>query len=314
MKIAAIVPVYNSAATLPAALASMAAQTHRPAEIWLVDDASPDPATQSYLRSLGAAYQGIPLHLVFQPKNQGAGAARNRALAATTCELVAFLDADDAWLPNHLAQSTAALAADPSLGLVASNFWAVSPNGARVLQDCAAISRRTDWLNRHGKPRLQYFYRGFIGILTVVARRDFLLRGGGFRADARYSLDWECWHAALAASPQQGFTVLAESAALYTLAPGGLTSQTWPRLAEREGYLPSFVQNVAQVGGVPWSWLLLRGWLTIQYETLGPLLQRRAWGKLVRLGLRAPFALARLYGAVLRGVPPRRDYLTAEGR
>jgi hypothetical protein len=43
-------------------------------------------------------------------------------------------------------------------------------------------------------------------------------------------------------------------------------------------------------------------------------LQRRAWGKLVRLGLRAPFALARLYGAVLRGVPPRRDYLTAEGR
>ncbi|MCA3244415.1 MAG: glycosyltransferase family 2 protein [Alphaproteobacteria bacterium] len=310
MKLAVIIPVYNSAATLPAALASIAAQTRRPDEIWLVDDASPDPATQAYLRSLGGVYQGILLKVVFQSKNQGAGAARNRALAATRCELVAFLDADDAWLPAHLAQSVAALAADPSLGFVASNFWAVAPNGTQVLQDCAAISRRTDWLNRHGNPRLQYFYRGFIGILTVVARRDCLQRGGGFRADARYSLDWECWHAALAANPGMGFAVLPEPAALYTLSPGGLTSKTWPRLAERESYLPSFVKNVAHAGGVPWPVLLLRGWLTIQYETLGPLLQRRAFGKVLQLGLRAPLALARLYGAVLRGVPPRRDYLT----
>jgi len=312
MKIAAVVPVYNNAATLPAALASMAAQTRPPDEIWLVDDASTDQETLDYLRKLGQSYQGIPLKVHFQPHNRGAGAARNRALAATACELVAFLDADDQWLPQHLAQSEASLQAAPDLGMVASNFYAVGPDGRQQLRDCARISSRADWLNRHANPRLQYFYRGFIGIFTVVARRDFLVRGGGFRTDARYSLDWECWHAALAASPQLGFRVLPEPAGFYTLALGGLTSQTWPRLAERESYLPRYVRGVARNAGIAWPLLLARGWLTIQYETLGPLFKRRQWGKICQLVGRAPWVLAMLYSQTLAGLPPRPDYLTEE--
>ncbi len=290
-------------------LASMANQQRCPDEIWLIDDDSTDPATQAFLAKLGKDYQGIPLHVVRQPFNQGAGAARNVALRDTTCDLVAFCDADDAWLPEHLAQSLAALQADAGLQLVASNFYAVAPDGTATLWDCAAISARRDALNPKGNPQVQYYYRGFLGILTVVARRDFLVRGGGFRADRRYSLDWECWHAALAATPGSRFAVLPLVGARYTLAPDGLTSRTWPRLSEREGYLPYFARAVSLAGPVWWPLLLLRGWLTIQYETLGPLWRRRDYPKLVWLGLRAPWVLGRLLLASHRP-PQRQNYLT----
>ncbi len=285
----------------------MAAQTRRPDEIWLIDDASPEPATRAYLQSLGKTYQGIPLHIVYQKTNQGAGAARNRALAKTLCELVAFLDADDVWLPQHLATAEAALAKSGAI-FIASNFISVSPNGTEQICDCAAIAARTDFING-GNPRIHYFYRGFIGILTVVARREALVRAGGFNAAKRYSLDWELWHAALAATPNSTFMIRAEVTARYTLSPNGLTSQSWLRLAERENYLPLFVRNVAKQGHVGWPLLLLRGWLTVQYETIVPLLHKKDWRKIMIMLVRTPVVLVKLYAQAMRPQTPRPNFL-----
>lgn len=307
MKIAAITPVYNDAKTLPAVLESMAAQTRKPDEIWLIDDASPDVATQTFLKGLGKTYKGIPLNVLFQAKNAGAGAARNRALAATKCEIVAFLDGDDAWAPTHLADSLEAMKAT-SATLVASNFIAVAMSGTETLWDCAKSAARRDFINR-GNQRTHYFYRGFLGIFTVVCYRDPLVKAGGFNASKRYSLDWELWHAMLESNPGSFFHVIPKIGGRYTLNPLGLTSKTWPRLAERENYLPTFVRGVARAGGVPWPLLLLRGWLTIQYETFTPLRQRREWAKLLMLALRAPFALTRLLYMASKPQAPRPNFL-----
>jgi hypothetical protein len=80
-------------------------------------------------------------------------------------------------------------------------------------------------------------------------------------------------------------------------------------LAERENYLPNFVRGAARAGNVAWPLLLLRGWLTIQYETFTPLLQRRDWGKLFILALRAPFALGWLLYKASQPQPPRPNFL-----
>jgi glycosyltransferase involved in cell wall biosynthesis len=262
----------------------------RPAEILVCDDGSTD-GTWAYLQKLGKTYKGIRLK-VFRQANAGAGAARNRCLAATKCEFVAFLDADDTWIPRKLARSLAVLE-EGRHTFVAHDFYAQAPGGKRQHWRCAAVAGRRDWFNC-GDPRVHYFYRGFIGILSVVMRRAALVRAGGFDAAHRYALDWEAWHAVMAADPTATFTVFAEPLAVYSLSPGGLTAQGFRRLTEREGYLPRYAKAVAARAGRPWPLLLARAWLTIQYETLSSVLAHRQGANLARLVLRAPFALAGL--------------------
>src|SRR5947209_3996364 len=90
-----IIPCYNAASYLMEALESARTQTIPPLEIVVVDDGSTVPV------ELPAQWQGPPITLLRTP-NRGQAAARN--LAATHChgEFIAFLDADDLWLPGKL--------------------------------------------------------------------------------------------------------------------------------------------------------------------------------------------------------------------
>lgn len=311
--VSVVIPAYNCAATLPDTLASIAAQTRRPVEILVCDDGSTD-GTWEYLQGLGDTYKGIKLK-VFRQANAGAGAARNRCIAAAKGELVAFLDADDQWLPKKLARSVEVLEAG-NYTFVAHDFYAVNAHGQRTLWPCAHNSRRRDVFNR-GDMRTHYYYRGFIGILTVVMRRDALLAAGGFHAGERYGLDWECWHALFAALPEATFTVVAEPLALYTLSPAGLTSKAFARLRERERHLARYARMAAAhaartVGGPAGWWPLLftRAWLTLQYEAASVFVRTHQPGELAKLILLAPLAWTMLVGRIaVMGEESRPDFL-----
>ncbi|MEO5800112.1 MAG: glycosyltransferase family A protein [Gemmatimonadales bacterium] len=93
-RIATVIPAYNAAASIEAAIASAREQTIPPAEIIVVDDGSTDATA----RLAGAA--GVR---VIQQANAGPGAARNRGIAATDAEWIALLDADDSWRPERIA-------------------------------------------------------------------------------------------------------------------------------------------------------------------------------------------------------------------
>lgn len=254
--------------------------------------------------------RGLPVDL-YRQANAGAGAARNRCLAKARGDVIAFLDSDDWWLPTKLARSVAVLE-ETGAAFVAHNFKAMKEGESDgPVWDCAAIARRRDWLNPKGDARVQYFYRGFIGILTVVARREALLRAGGFDAAHRYALDWECWHALLAANEGSFFVVFDEVLACYTLSSGGLTSKGLARVAERESYLPRYVRGVARHGGVWWPLLLVRGWLTIQLESVQPEVRRRNWANVARLVARGPVGLARCLLETWRGGYVRPNFLAA---
>ncbi len=100
--VSVVIPLYNSAATLGRAVESVLAQTMSAREIICVDDGSRDDPAAALLRF------GERVRLLRQP-NAGPSAARNAGLAIASGDCVAFLDADDYWMPTMLERCTGAL-------------------------------------------------------------------------------------------------------------------------------------------------------------------------------------------------------------
>ena len=99
MKLSVIIPAYNAAATLGEALQSVEQQHVQPFEVVVVNDGSTD-GTAKVIQSF---MDRLPLVCVNQ-ENAGLGAARNAGMRAAKGDAWAFLDADDAWGSNKLAQ------------------------------------------------------------------------------------------------------------------------------------------------------------------------------------------------------------------
>ena len=110
-----IVPAYNAAPFLQVTLQSLQQQTVQPTQVILVDDGSTDD-TAAIAERHGAT--------VIRQKQRGPGAARNRGLAEATTEFVAFLDADDWYVPDKLERCVTTLT-DLNAASVATDAWIV---------------------------------------------------------------------------------------------------------------------------------------------------------------------------------------------
>jgi glycosyltransferase involved in cell wall biosynthesis len=99
-QVTVIIPAYNAGATITAALQSVFAQTYRDFDVIVVDDGSGDDTAAR------VAEWGDRVTYVHQA-NGGPGSARNEALRHTRSPLIAFLDADDVWLPGKLERQVA---------------------------------------------------------------------------------------------------------------------------------------------------------------------------------------------------------------
>ena len=111
LTVSVVIPAYNSEAYLADAIGSVLEQEVDNLECIVVDDGSTD--------STGEIAKGFDRVRYVRQGNSGVSAARNRGAAEAHGELVAFLDADDAWLPTKLARQLDALReAGPEVGLV----------------------------------------------------------------------------------------------------------------------------------------------------------------------------------------------------
>jgi glycosyltransferase involved in cell wall biosynthesis len=133
--VSVVVPVYNGAGHLAAALESILTQESRPREIIVVDDGSTD-ATPSVVSRFSDRIHPI------RQDNLGPSAARNIGIEHARAPLIAFLDADDVWPPGALMHQLAALEANPAAGVA----WGLSN---RVI-GADARPPRDDW---HGRPQ-----------------------------------------------------------------------------------------------------------------------------------------------------------------
>jgi len=113
-----VMPLYNKAAHVRAAIESALAQHHAPVEILVIDNGSTDDG-----RAIAAAIADPRIRLLDLPvPGPGGYAGRNLGIRAATTDWIAFLDADDIWHPDHLAILADAIAASPDASAVATRF------------------------------------------------------------------------------------------------------------------------------------------------------------------------------------------------
>ena len=130
--VSVIIPAFNAARFLERALNSVASQTY-PAdriETVVVDDGSTDD-TLALARSFE---QSLPRFQVYSQPNRGVAAARNLGIAVSSGELIAFLDADDRWLPDKTRAQVEAFKSEPTVGLIHCGFDFVDPQGGALPQ------------------------------------------------------------------------------------------------------------------------------------------------------------------------------------
>lgn len=120
-----IMPCHNAAAHLPASVGSVLAQTFADWELIAIDDGSSD-STLAWLRA-----ERDPRLRIHTQVNQGVSSARNTGLALAQGAYIAFLDADDTWSADFLAQMVAALVARPDAVLAYCGWQNVGVPGAR---------------------------------------------------------------------------------------------------------------------------------------------------------------------------------------
>ena len=109
--VSVVIPTYNYGKFIAEAIESLLSQTVLPGEIVVVDDGSADN-TGAVVKWFGDRVRYV------RQENRGVSEARNRGVAETTGELVAFLDADDTWEPTKLEKQVERFAADGEIGLV----------------------------------------------------------------------------------------------------------------------------------------------------------------------------------------------------
>ncbi|HUW25576.1 MAG TPA: glycosyltransferase family 2 protein [Gallionella sp.] len=113
--VSVVIPCFRCATTIGRAVASIAQQTQKPAEVILVDDASGDE-TWSSLQKLAQKYPEW-IKVLQLNENKGAASTRNRGWEAASQPYIAFLDADDAWHPRKIEIQYAYMKAHPEVAL-----------------------------------------------------------------------------------------------------------------------------------------------------------------------------------------------------
>ncbi|ABI57693.1 glycosyltransferase family 2 protein [Alkalilimnicola ehrlichii MLHE-1] len=209
-----ITPLYNSGAYIDECMDSVAAQTLEDWEQIIVDDGSTDQGLQ---RALARARVDSRVRVVRRRENGGAGAARNEAFKVMRGRYVAFLDADDRWLPHKLALQADQLRHSDAV-LVYSPFEKINAAGERTNR-VVRVPERLDY------ERLR---RGcWIACLTVAIDRE---RAGTIRMNGfRRSQDYALW---LSLLRNGGHAESAgEVTALYRVRPGSLSRNLPGRLA-----------------------------------------------------------------------------------
>lgn len=190
--ISVIIPAYNAETVIRRAIDSVLAQTLPPQEIILVDDGSTD-GTQEAVQSLGTRIRYI------RQDNQGASAARNAGIQAASGEWIAFLDADDEWLPNRLALQVRLLQQYPFLNWATGNFYRCRcRKGHLQTPDLPPHRQKALMKILNGQPVFDSYFSAHqhsaMGCTdTMLIRREILLKAGLFLAGQKRINDVDLW-------------------------------------------------------------------------------------------------------------------------
>lgn len=181
-----VMPVWNRAGTVRAAIESVLAQTYRKFELVICDDASDDDSVAAV-----EAYMRDPrIVLLRQPGRQGAAAARNRCLQAATGDLVAYLDSDNLWHPRYLELMVEALSRREGHVAAYASYFDLKFDERGYPELVAAKIQKFHLEDQIEKP--------FTDLNSFVHRRQLVDVFGGFDEELERRQDYDliaryCW-------------------------------------------------------------------------------------------------------------------------
>ena len=250
--VSVVVPCYRCVATIERAVASVVAQTLRPAEMILVDDASSDStllALQNIQVRLGHWVRIVPL-----ASNRGAASARNAGWNVATQPYIAFLDSDDAWHPRKIEIQFKYMQQHPDLAL--------SGHACRQLsQDTRSVPQ---WAVEMGEVQtitwIALLLRHSFVTPSVMLKREIALR---FADGVRHMEDHRLW-LEIVGTPMRVVKLSTELAAVYKPVYGasGLSADMWSmEKAELANY--RYFQSIRKINTV--QMILLQGYSLAKY-------------------------------------------------
>ncbi|HWE81494.1 MAG TPA: glycosyltransferase [Gaiellaceae bacterium] len=222
-----VIAAYQAAAFIGQAIESALEQEPPPAEIIVGDDGSTDDLAGAVAR-FGDAVKVVRI------EHGGEGAAKNAAVAAASAEFVAFLDADDRFLPGRLAAIGSLARERPDLDAITTNAY--------LVQDGLILGRCYEGGHRFSETgqRAAILRGNFVLGLSAV-RRERFDELGGFDTSVAYTVDWEFWIRLIFTGSTIGY--VGEPLAEYRLHPNSMSAR---RAAMSRGRLDSIARTEAR--------------------------------------------------------------------
>jgi len=189
MRASVIVPLYNKERFVARALRSIVNQTVNDIEIIVVDDGSTDTSL-----ARASAVNDPRILLISQP-NGGPGAARNRGAAEARGEVLAFLDADDEWLPHFLEHALGTLGRAGTTAAVVGYQRFPGGHSTEHLWRRRGLADGVMRVTPETHPDLVVALIAYMSPWSTVVRRDTFTQLGGFCAAprVRYAEDAHLW-------------------------------------------------------------------------------------------------------------------------
>jgi glycosyltransferase involved in cell wall biosynthesis len=180
--VSVIIPCYNTARFVREAVSSVFAQTFTDYEAVVINDGSPD--TPELEEALTPWAQKI---IYLKTENRGLAGARNAGIRASTGELIALLDSDDAWEPNYLEVQVRKLTDDPTADIVYPNalIFGDTPDAGRFIMDGSPSKGAVTFSS--------LVQEECCVVVSVLARRAALERAGLFDVSLRSCEDFDMW-------------------------------------------------------------------------------------------------------------------------
>ncbi len=212
--VSVVVTTYNYGKYVRGAVDSVLGQTYGNLDVLVIDDGSTDDTR----RILAEYVQAGRIRYLYQD-NAGQARAKNRGIAEARGEFVAFLDADDQWLPRKI-EKQISLFADDRVGVVCSKRKIILADGRLFPDPPHTRLRRGDVLG-------PIFARNFVPFSTAVVRRSCFDQVGVFDEALGMGIDYDLW---IRMAARYHFDFVDEELALYRYGHGQMSQNVGKRI------------------------------------------------------------------------------------
>jgi glycosyltransferase involved in cell wall biosynthesis len=223
--VSVVMASYNMGRYLPEALESALSQDYPAIEVRIVDDGSSDDTPQVLER-----WRDDPRVHVHRQANAGQTRAKNRGIADSRGAFIAFLDADDVWLPGKLRRQLALFAGRPEVGVVYSDYECMDGEGNPLPKGPTPM--------RRGRITGALLIDNFVSFSSSVVRRSCLEACGAFDESLEMGIDYELW---LRLSARYAFDFVPEATLRYRIWPGSMSKNFKKRYASAIRIMQGFL-------------------------------------------------------------------------